>query len=133
MTQAGNQQVIDTLYEAFGRGDIAAVLDLIDPDAELIFEGPEAIPWTGCWRGRDGWTAFFETIGGLAESVAVQMTPFALQGGNAVYLGRYQATVKATGKCIDSPLVHLWTLKEGKVVRCQEVTNTAAEAAAFAA
>jgi ketosteroid isomerase-like protein len=51
--------------------------------------------------------------------------------GNApVTAGRYQARVKLTGKQIDSPLVHLWTIRNGKVVRCQELTDTATEAAA---
>ena len=61
------------------------------------------------------------------------MEPFAVQGDNVVAAGRYQARVKLTGKRIDSPLVHLWTIRNGMVVRCQELTNTATEAAAFAA
>ena len=34
-------------------------------------------------------------------------------------------------KRIDSPLVHLWTIRNAKVVRCQELTDTATEAAAL--
>ena len=62
----------------------------------------------------------------------VQMTPFASQGDNVVVAGRYQARVRSTGKQIDSPLVHLWTVRSGKIARCQELTNTAAEAVACA-
>ena len=36
-------------------------------------------------------------------------------------------------KRIDSRLVHLWTIRNAKVVRCQELTDTATEAAACTA
>ena len=61
------------------------------------------------------------------------MEPFAAQGDNVVAVGRYRARVKLTGKRIDSLLVHLWTIRNGMVVRCQELTNTAVEAAACTA
>ena len=61
------------------------------------------------------------------------MEPFAVQGDNVVAAGRYQARVKLTGKRIDSPLVHLWIIRNAKVVRCQVLTNTATEAAACTA
>ena len=58
------------------------------------------------------------------------MEPFAAQGDNVVTAGRYQARVKLTGKRIDSPLVHLWTIRNAMVARCQELADTATEAAA---
>lgn len=60
------------------------------------------------------------------------MEPFAVDGDRIVAVGRYQARVKETGKRIDSPLVQLWTLRDGKVVHCLEMTNTAVEVEAFA-
>jgi len=122
--------LIQQIYQAFGRGDIAAVLALIDPQGDLTFEGPKSIPWAGHWQGREGWAKFFQTLGESAEEIALQMEPFAAQGDHVVMIGRYQARVKRTGARIDTPLAHLWTLRNGLVVKCQELTNTAAEAAA---
>jgi ketosteroid isomerase-like protein len=130
MTAQTNVEVIQGIYAAFGRGDVAAILGVMDPQAELIFEAAEAIPWSGHFKGRDGWGSFFQAVGTSLDEVALQMTPFAVQGDNVVVAGRYQGRVKRTGKRIDSPLVHLWTVRNGLVVRCQEMTNTAAEAAA---
>jgi ketosteroid isomerase-like protein len=98
----------------------------------LIFEAPKTIPWSGNWHGHEGWSKFFETLAESADEITLQMEPFAAQNDKVVTAGRYQATVKLTGRQIDSPLVHLWTIKDGMVVRCQELTNTAAEAAACA-
>jgi ketosteroid isomerase-like protein len=130
MSDQANVRLIQDLYQAFGRGDLAAVLNCLDPQALLEFEGPQEVPWAGSWQGRAGWAGFFEKFGLHADEITLQMEPFAAQGDHVVAAGRYQARVKLTGKRIDSPLVHLWTIRDGFVVKCQELTNTAAEAAA---
>jgi len=103
---------------------------MLDPRANLHFEGPPGIPWCGDWRGREGWVKFFETLGQNLEEITVSMEPFAAQGDNVVMSGRYQGRVKRTGRRIDSPLVHLWTVRNSSVMACLEMTDTAAEVAA---
>src|SRR5262249_47862256 len=134
MHEQSNVAVVESIYDAFVRGDIPAILNCLDPQAELIYEGSPAIPWSGNRRGVDGWMAFFQAVGQTLQDVVFSetMKPFAAQGDNVVVAGRYTARVISTGKRIDSPLVHLWTLRGGKVVRCVELTNTVAEAAACA-
>jgi ketosteroid isomerase-like protein len=134
MSDQANLAMVMSIYEAFARGDIAAILNQMDPNAELIFEGPSGVPWTGNRHGHDGWGKFFQVVGENLDDIKLKnMEPFAVQGENVVVAGRYQARVKSTGKRIDSPLVHLWTVRNGKVTRCQELTDTAAEAAACSA
>jgi len=133
MSEQANVRLVQEIYDAFRRGDIAAVLNAIDGDADLEFEGPGVIPWAGRWHGREGWTKFFQTLGANADEITLDMKPFAAQGDHVVSVGRYRARVRQTGRRIDSPLVHLWTIRNGKVVKCLESTNTAAEAAACTA
>ena len=133
MSEQANVRLIQELYDAFSRGDIPAVLNFLDPQATLHFEGPAAIPWAGDRQGREGWLQFFQAVGDNLEGVTLQMEPFAAQGDNVAMIGRYQARVKRTGKRIDSPLLHLWTIRNGLVVTCRELTNTAAEVAACTA
>ena len=97
---------------------------------DLNFEGTSGIPWAGNWHGREGWGKFFQTLGENLDDIRVTMEPFAAQGDNVAAAGRYQGRVKQTGQRIDSPLVHH---KQRPVVRCQELTNTASEAAACTA
>lgn len=130
MSEQSNLDVVLEIYDAFRRGDVPAVLNRLDPQAELLFEGPSAVPWTGTFHGRDGWTTFFQTLAENLDGLRVTMEPFAAQGDNVVAVGRYQGVVKRTGKRIDSPLVHLWTIRNGLVARCVELTNSAAEVAA---
>jgi ketosteroid isomerase-like protein len=133
MSDQGNLAVILRVYDAFQHGDIPAILNLLDPQAELQFEGPSAIPWAGHRHGREGWAEFFQAVAEHLEDITLRMEPFAVQGDHVVAAGRYRARVKATGKHIDSPLIHLWTVHAGRIVRCQELTDTASEAAACAA
>lgn len=133
MSEQANVRLILDIYDAFNRGDIAAVLNSLDPQASLHFEGPSVIPWAGEWQGHEGWSKFFQTIAGNTSDISVKMDPFAAQGDNVVAAGRYQAGLKGTGKRIDSSLVHLWTVRGGKVLKCVEMTNTAAEVDAFTA
>jgi ketosteroid isomerase-like protein len=133
MSDQANVALVLSVYDAFRRGDIAAVLNHLDPQADLNFEGPSAIPWAGNRHGREDWAKYFQAIGENLDEVTLTMEPFAVQGDNVVTAGRYQARVKLTGKRIDSPLVHLWTIRNAMVVRCQELTDTATEAAACTA
>ena len=133
MSEQSNVRLIQDLYQAFKRGDIVAVLNVIDPQGDIDYEAPSTIPWAGRRHGREGWTEFFQALGQNADEITLQMEPFAAQGDNVVTVGRYQARVKLTGKRIDSPLVHLWTIRNGMVIRCLELSNSAAEVAALAA
>src|SRR5258708_2512994 len=88
--------VVLSIYDAFRRGDVAAILSTMDPKAELKYETVAAIPWTGNRQGHDGWGTFFQTVGENLEDVTLTMEPFAVQGDHIVVAGRYQAKVKKT-------------------------------------
>ena len=47
-----NVDVVQGAWDAFGRGDIDAVLDAISPSAETRV--PESLPWGGTYAGPDG-------------------------------------------------------------------------------
>lgn len=130
MQQQSTVEIVQNIYDSFRRGAIPDVLGYIDPNSELTFEGPSAVPWAGTYQGRDGWGTFFERVGTNLDILGMTMEIFAAEKDNVVAVGRYQARVKATGKTLDSPLVHLWTIRNGLVAKCHETTNTAAEAAA---
>ena len=131
MSEQSNVALVLSLYDAFRRGDIPAILNNLDENVEWNNEGPAAIPFSGIRHGRDGAMKFFEGVGGTMDEVTLHMEPFAAQGDNVVTAGRYTARIKTTGKRIDVPLVHLWTIRNCKVVRYQNLTDSAATAAAY--
>lgn len=63
MNQRSNIDVVQRTYEAVGRGDIPAVLDLLTNDVEWTLQGPSSIPFAGTRHGRDGVAEFFALVG----------------------------------------------------------------------
>jgi uncharacterized protein len=48
-----------------------------------------------------------------------------VEGGDTVVVeGRYRGTMKATGTPVDAQFAHVWQMREGKVVRFQQYTDT---------
>jgi ketosteroid isomerase-like protein len=45
-------------------------------------------------------------------------------GDTVVVEARYRGTAKATGKPLNSQVAHVWDLRNGKVVRWQQYTDT---------
>lgn len=129
-TNNDNVQILSDLYAAFNRGDIPAVLDLMTPESVLAYEATN-VPWGGNYTGPEGWGRFFQTVAQHLDNPTVKMELFCADGDKVVFAGRYTAQVRSTGKRIDSPLLHLWTLRNGKVIHCLEATNSAAELTAL--
>jgi ketosteroid isomerase-like protein len=46
-------------------------------------------------------------------------------GDDVVVLGRYRGVAQGTGKKLDVPFVHVWTLQDGKAVRFRQFLDTA--------
>jgi hypothetical protein len=45
-------------------------------------------------------------------------------GDTVVAEGRYKGTMKATGTPIDAQFAHVWRLREGRIIRFQQYTDT---------
>ena len=46
-------------------------------------------------------------------------------GVEVVVVGRYRGVAKATGKQLDVPFVHIWTLEGDKAIRFRQYLDTA--------
>jgi uncharacterized protein len=117
-------EIVRGVYEAFGRGDVPGVLGSLDNELD--------------WREAESFTYADESpytadtvaprlFGRLAEDIPdFRVVPANfIEGGNSVVVeGRYQGTVKGTGARIDAQFVHVWELRDGKVVRFQQYTDT---------
>ncbi|MDQ6800059.1 MAG: nuclear transport factor 2 family protein [Acidobacteriota bacterium] len=123
---SSNAQQIRSLYDAFGRGDIPTVLGALDPNVEWIepentifgdrntFRGPKAVAEGVFMRIPQDWNNFRLTIDRLID------------GGDTVAVqGRYNATSKSTGLPLNAQYVHVWDIRDGKIVRLQVYTDTA--------
>jgi len=124
MTQS-NVPLIRGIYEAFGRGDIPAVLGAMSPDIE--WNEAENFPYVdgNPYRGPDAIVGgIFARLGGEWDGFAAVPDEFLDAGDTVVMLGRYKGTYKATGRAFDAQVAHIWRVESGKAVRFQQLTDT---------
>jgi ketosteroid isomerase-like protein len=121
---AGNNlAVIRRIYEAFATRDTSVIQELLASDVK-ISQSAE-LPWGGEYEGHDGAFTFFLK---LLESIESQVTTESLYaaGDHVVQTGRTRGKVLANGATFDVPEVHIWELRDGKVVRYQVYIDTPA-------
>jgi ketosteroid isomerase-like protein len=132
MSERENVQLVQQVYEAFGRGDIAAIVARLCDDVE--WETPfarDAVPIGGRWRGHEEVVQFYAKIGENLEFLQFEPREFIAQGDRVVVLGFSRIRVKPTGRTLESEWVMVWGLREGKVAKFREYADTAAALVAF--
>jgi uncharacterized protein len=128
-----NSDLIRSLYAAFGRGDVKTILDSVDPTIEWVSNGDDKIiPWGGRRGGVAGAASFFQSLAENLEFEAFEPREFFEDGDTVIVVGRTRARVK-TGGVFDSDWTHLFTLKNGKLLRFREFYDTKSIADALAA
>ncbi|MDP9362034.1 MAG: nuclear transport factor 2 family protein [Acidobacteriota bacterium] len=121
-----NVAMMRSLYDAFGRGDVPAVLAGFDPGIEWMeaeninyadrspYRGPQAVVEGVFMRIGQDWSNF-----------RINVDKFVDGGDTVVALGRYTGTNKTTGKPLDAQFAHVWSIRDGKIVRFQQYADTA--------
>jgi len=133
MSEQQNAALIQSLYDAFSRGDLPFILDRLTEDVEWTLEGPSIIPYAGKRKGIAQVKEFFEALVGTQTNMILTMGPLMAQGDQVSGLGRYAATVVATGRSFDTPVGHFFTVRDGKISRFVDLVDTAANADAYRA
>ncbi len=115
------------VYDAFGRGDIPAVLGAMDPAIHWHeAEGNPYMPSGEAWVGRDAiMNNLFAKLGDDWDGFTVHPGAFHEAGDVVVVELRYTATHNGTGKPLDAQVCHVWTLKDGKITKFQQYVDTA--------
>jgi ketosteroid isomerase-like protein len=131
MSEQENIKLIQQVYDRFKNGDIQSLLGLLSDDIEWQLPEVENVPFAGKRRGRDQVAQFFATLADAQEVKQFEPKEFVAQGEKVVVLGRYDWHVKATGRGYEGDWAHVFTLRDGKIVRFHEYTDTAAAAAAY--
>jgi hypothetical protein len=124
-SQVSNTATVKAIYEAFGRGDVATILDKLDDAVEWETTAPVSeVPWLQARRGKANIVGFFQS---MAPLKITRFEPHAIfDGGDKIFvLIAFEAAVG--GKHYSFPNNgHLWQFDAaGKVVKYDHVTDTA--------
>ncbi|HEX2178936.1 MAG TPA: nuclear transport factor 2 family protein [Actinomycetota bacterium] len=125
MTADENRRKVREVYEAFGRGEIAAVMDGLSDD--IVWTCYAATPFKGVYRGKQGVQEFFAKQA-LIDLDRFEVTNILAEGDTVVVLIDNRYTVKATGKSAEGPIVQVLKMTEGKVTEWYEVEHASVEA-----
>ncbi len=116
--------LIRSLYQAFGRGDVLTVLSAFDPTIEWNeaenFAYADGNPYIGPDKILQG---VFVRLGQDFQPFAVVPHDFVEAGDRVIVFGRYQGKYARTGTSIDAQFVHAWWLRDGKVESDEPVTK----------
>ena len=120
-----NVAIVRRSYVAFARDDMDGVVGDMHPD--IVWHQAQGLPHGGVYHGlaevrrnvfdpldRDWWSEF-----------TAEPDEFLDAGDEIMVLGRYRGVAKETGKKLDVPFVHVWTLQDGKAVRFRQFLDTA--------
>ena len=127
-----NVSLVQSLYAAFGRGEVAALVDAAAPDCDWVTVGrPADFPTFGPHRGKAGVQSFFDKVAQHLDFSEFAPQEFHAVGDKVLVLGRYAMTVKRTGKPAATEWCHVFTISDGKVAKFREFTDTAQAAEAY--
>ncbi|MEX2100273.1 MAG: nuclear transport factor 2 family protein [Acidimicrobiia bacterium] len=116
-----NSEVVEQAYAAFGKGDIPALIELIDDSVE--WSAPETLPQGGSFHGKDGVLKFFGGLGSAWDSLQVDAEAVGDVGADTV-VGIVRGTGSLQGgAAAEYGAVHVFTIKGGKITRFREFVD----------
>lgn len=138
MSAEQNLRIVQDMYAAFGRGDLGFVLEQIDDECDgfgVISGSPTQVPWHLDLkaRGKAAAARYFEALASSVDHTAFEQRDFAATGDQVYATVRLVQVIRATGRTLEQPeVLHHFTFRNGKVIRCRVSEDTALTKAAFA-
>jgi ketosteroid isomerase-like protein len=117
--------IVKRSYEAFALDDLDAVMADMHPDIE--WHQAQGLPHGGVYHGlQEVRRAIFDPLDEeWWDEFTATPDEFLDAGGDVVVLGRYRGVAKGTGKRLDVPFVHVWTVEGELAVRFRQFLDTA--------
>lgn len=119
--------IVKSIYDALAKGDLPAVLGTFDPQIQWReaenFLYADGNPYAGPQAVAQG---VFQRIVSNVDNFTVLPEHFveASDTDTVVVEGRYRGRMKTTGAPVNAQFAHVWQLRDGKVVRFQQYTDT---------
>jgi ketosteroid isomerase-like protein len=117
-----NIALVRSLYEAFGRGDVDTVLGGFADDIEWV--EPDGLPYDTQHSPQGVAEGVFARVTSDVEGFSVNPEEYYAGGDEVVALGRYGGKGSSTGKPFDLPFAHVWKVRDGKIARFREYSDT---------
>jgi ketosteroid isomerase-like protein len=119
-TESKNILAVRRLYEARGNPDI--VKTVLAPD--MRWEVVEGFPYSGVYQGWNEVFDFFRRLFGDFEDWRTEPAEIFEAGDRVIGLGFYSARAKTTGRPFKARFAHVWTIRDGVIIRLEQCADT---------
>jgi uncharacterized protein len=127
-----NITLVQGLYAAFGKGDIATLIAGLAADVDWSVNGRRKdYPLLGSWNGQSDVQKFFQGVAEHEEATEFSPREFFAAEDRVFVLGYYAWKIRKTGRAVASDWVHIFTIRNGKVAKFREFNDTAQFAEAY--
>jgi ketosteroid isomerase-like protein len=127
-----NIKTVEQVYDAFGRGVVAAILDVVSDDVDWGAETTSTVaPWYGARHGKDGVAKFFADFGTAMEVQEFNPISIAANDNEVLAVVRLRSTSRVTGRSVAMDLHHVFTFRNGLVSYYRGTEDTAQTEAAL--
>ena len=131
MSEQDNTAIVQKAYHNFKTGNIQGLLDQMSDAVTWQLPEVEGMAVAGKRTGREGVKEFFATLARDQDVLEFEPREFVAQGDKVVSLGDYRWRVKDTGQEYASDFVHVFTVRDGKIVAFREHFDSAVVARAY--
>ena len=117
-----NTDLVEHAYDAFARGDIPAILAVLDPD--VVWHVPETVVHGGTFKGPDEVLQFFQGVGAAWSRLGLDIEGITALGDDQVVgIVGARGTRSSTGAASGYGTAMVFTIREGKIVRFREFVD----------
>lgn len=117
MTTVSNLTTVQSIYEAFGKGDIPTILANLSDAIVWQHQGnPAVVPFAGTFRGKDEVLQFFQKLGQNMQFASFHPHNFREEDNQVINDVTMEATALPTNNKASTTVKFSWTFDEnGKV------------------
>jgi ketosteroid isomerase-like protein len=111
-----NLEVIERGYAAWNRRDLQELLEVISPDFEF-WPLPGFLDIEKVYRGKEGFKRFFETWWEAWTALDLSVERTEDLGDRVLALVLFDGVGRSSGARVTLSVGHLWSLRDGLIVR----------------
>ena len=130
-----NISTVQSIYAAFGRGDVPAILEHVSDECDWEYGGSTAdVPWLQRRKGRAGAAEFLRAVGTELEMKVFSVSNVIATDRLVVAVVSLECTVRRTGTSIrETDEVHLWHFDDaGRIAKFRHCVDSYQHAQAWA-
>lgn len=123
--QQENITLVRRLIEAVPKHDLQSIRECLDPQVEWIEPTAPGLYFSGVHRGMD--SVLKEVIDpsyNLFDGLKLNVQQYLDARDTIIVLGQFSGRAKKTSQELNAPCAIVFTIRNNKIVKCHDFTNT---------